>query len=113
MFEPYLDTLAEDDRRALAAVVARVRVVAPEAAEGRSYGMPAFRYRDRPLLGFSASQKHLSLHPFSPAVLDALEGQLDGYGRSKGTLRFTVEHPVTAELVTAMVQLRMDEIDGG
>ena len=32
----------------------------PEAEDGTSYGVPAFIYAGRPLLGFRAAKKHLS-----------------------------------------------------
>jgi uncharacterized protein YdhG (YjbR/CyaY superfamily) len=35
-----------------------------------------------------------------------------GYGRWKGTIRFTVDRPVPAEVLTEIVRLQMDEIDG-
>jgi hypothetical protein len=33
--------------------------------------MPAFKYNERPLLGFKASKNHLSVFPFSPEAVDA------------------------------------------
>ena len=71
-----------------------------------------FRYHGKPLLGFAAAKGHLSLYPFSPQVLEAVAPQLDGYKRSKGTLRFTADRPLPAQVVTEIVQRRMAEIDG-
>jgi uncharacterized protein YdhG (YjbR/CyaY superfamily) len=112
VFDDYLDELAPDERRALEAVVDHVRDVAPDAEEGRSYGLPAFRHGDKPLLGFAATKNHLSLYPFSPAVIDAVRDRLVGLEVSKGAVRFTVDHPVPTDALTAMVQARMAEIDG-
>ena len=44
----------------------------------QSYGLPALTYRGRPLLGLASTKKHLSLFPFSPAVIEALHDRLDG-----------------------------------
>ena len=41
--------------------------------------MPAFLYAGRPLLGLRAAKKHLSLFPFSPAVLEAVRDRLEGF----------------------------------
>ena len=112
MFEDDLSGLEPGEGRALRRIVEQVRQIAPEATEGRSYGLPAFRYRGKPLLGFAATKQHLSLYPFSPAVLDALGERLAGYERSKGTVRFTVDAPIPDDVVAAMVRERMAEIDG-
>jgi uncharacterized protein YdhG (YjbR/CyaY superfamily) len=56
--------------------------------------MPAFIYTGRPLLGFRAAQKHLSISPFSPAAIEACSDRLDGFDLAKGTIRFTPDRPV-------------------
>jgi uncharacterized protein YdhG (YjbR/CyaY superfamily) len=56
--DDYLDGLPREQREALARVRAIVDRVAPDAEEGVSYGMPAFLYAGRPLLGFRAAKKH-------------------------------------------------------
>ena len=96
-------------------VVEHVRAVAkaavPEAVDGLGYGMPALRYRDRPLLSVMPAKHHIGLYPFSPGVVAAVAGELDGYSFAKGTIRFSAEHPLPDELVTRIVLLRRDEID--
>ena len=96
-------------------VVEHVRALAreavPEAVDGTGYGMPALRYRDRPLLSVMPARHHIGLYPFSPAVVDAVAGELDGYSFAKGTIRFSANHPLPDELVRRIVLLRRDEID--
>jgi uncharacterized protein YdhG (YjbR/CyaY superfamily) len=112
MFDDYLRELADDQREALQAVIDHVAAIAPEAAEGRSYGLPAFMQNGRPLLGFAATSGHLSLYPFSPAVIDGVRDRLTGYRLSKGTVRFTTDRPLPDDVVTDMVRRRLDEISG-
>ncbi len=64
-----------------------------------SYGMPALRYRDSPLVALMSTKDHIGLYPFSPEVVSAVEEELDGYSWSKGTIRFTAEHPLPDSLV--------------
>ncbi|GGM92922.1 hypothetical protein GCM10009721_18500 [Terrabacter tumescens] len=107
----YLDGLAPDQREALQRVVDVARRVAPEAEEGTSYGMPALRLDGRPLVGITASARHLSLFPFSPAVVEAVAPDLGGFSLSKGTIRFTVDQPLPEPVVEQVVRLRRAELE--
>lgn len=50
------------------------------------------------------------MHPFSPAVVDAVRDRLDGYTLSKGTIRFSPEQPLPDGVVEELVALRRREI---
>jgi uncharacterized protein YdhG (YjbR/CyaY superfamily) len=97
-------------RVALERVRAIVGAVAPDAEEGTSYGMPAFRYAGRPLLGFRAAKHHLSLFPFSPAAIEAVADRLDGFDLAKGTIRFTPDLPVPEDVLADLIRVRQREI---
>jgi uncharacterized protein YdhG (YjbR/CyaY superfamily) len=91
-------------------VRAAVLSVVPEAEEGRSYGMPALIYAGRPLLGFRAAKKHLSIFPFSPAAIDAVRDRLGDFDLAKGTVRFTADTPVPEDALILLVLARKQEI---
>ncbi|MGX9902097.1 iron chaperone [Arthrobacter sp. SA17] len=105
-----LAALPDPDRACLQRVVEIAREVAPEAVDGVSYGMPALKLDGKPLIGFVAAAKHLSIFPFSPEVVDAVADKLDGFSLSKGTIRFTPDHPVPDDIVEEIVRLRRAEI---
>lgn len=105
-----LADLPEPDRGCLQHVIGIARTLVPEATEGMSYGMPALKLDGKPLVGVVAAAKHLSLFPFSPAVIDAVADRLDGYSLSKGTIRFTPDHPLPDGVVEDIVRLRQAEI---
>jgi uncharacterized protein YdhG (YjbR/CyaY superfamily) len=88
-FDEYLARVPEPERSELEHVRDVVRGPAPDAEEATSYGMPAFKYRQRPLL--QASKNHLSVFPFSPEAIQAARAELTGFDLSKGTVRFTAE----------------------
>lgn len=111
--DDYLGTLPAEQRDALERVRAVVQREVPDAEEGTSYGMPTFRYAGKPLLGFRAAKQHLSLFPFSPAVIDAVRKRLDGFDLAKGTIRFTPETPVPDDVLVDLVRLRKQEISSG
>jgi uncharacterized protein YdhG (YjbR/CyaY superfamily) len=95
---------------ALEALRATIAAAAPEAEEAISYGMPAFRYRGRGLVWYSAFKAHCSLFP-GGQMLELLRDELTEFADAKGTLRFTPEHPIPAELVTRIVRERMAQVE--
>jgi uncharacterized protein YdhG (YjbR/CyaY superfamily) len=111
--DDYLQGLAPAQRSALEHVRSVVHELAPEAEEGTSYGMPAFKYNGRPLLGFRAAKAHLSLFPFSPAVIEGVKDRLAGFDLAKGTIRFTPERPVPDDVLADIIHARECEISAG
>jgi uncharacterized protein YdhG (YjbR/CyaY superfamily) len=110
--DEFLAGLEEPQRGALERVRDIAQRVAPDASQGKSYGMPAFRIAGRPLLGFTISSRHLSVHPFSPDVVAAVAADLEGFSLSKGTIRFTPETPLPEPVIEHLVRLRLAEITG-
>jgi uncharacterized protein YdhG (YjbR/CyaY superfamily) len=99
VIDDYLEGLGDSQRAELERIRRIVLDRAPDAEEGRGYGMPAFRYKRKPLLGFAALKDHLSLFPFSPHVVAAVKGRLAGYDLSKGTIRFTEAKPIPEDVI--------------
>jgi uncharacterized protein YdhG (YjbR/CyaY superfamily) len=111
--DDYLDGLPPAQKAALARVRVVVEEVAPEAEEGESYGIPAFLYAGRPLVGFRAAKKHLSVFPFSPAAIEAVGDRLAGFDVSKGTIRFSPDNPLPDDVIADVVRARKREIATG
>jgi uncharacterized protein YdhG (YjbR/CyaY superfamily) len=110
VIDDYLEDLGDSQRAELERIRRIVLDRVPDAEEGRSYGMPAFRYKRKPLLGFAALKDHLSLFPFSPHVVAAVKGRLAGYDLSKGTIRFTEAKPIPEDVIWEILDLRREEI---
>lgn len=106
----YLAQLPDAQRRALEHVRAVVASAAPEATQGISYGMPAFKLRGHPLIGYAAWKAHCALYGMSAAT-ETLRADLEGFETSKGTIRFTVERPLPDRVIRDLVGLRTAEID--
>jgi uncharacterized protein YdhG (YjbR/CyaY superfamily) len=112
-FDDYLAAIPDPRfRAALRHLRSVIAAAAPGAEEGTSYGMPAFRYGGRPLVGFQATKDHLGFYPMSPALIEAHATALTGFSTSKGTVRFTPDRPIPDELVSTIVRERIAEIDG-
>jgi uncharacterized protein YdhG (YjbR/CyaY superfamily) len=111
-FDRYLATLPDPERAELERIRRVVRRAVPEAEEATSYGMPAFKYKRRPLLGLRASKNHLSVFPFSPEAIDAARGALAGFDLSTGTVRCTPDRPIPEAALLELLRHRLREIEG-
>lgn len=107
----FLGALPDEARTALQRLRELIAAVAPDAVEAVAYGVPAFKYRGRPLVSFGAGKGHLAFYVQSPPVMDAHRAELKGYDTSKGTIRFQATEPLPEALVTKLVQARMAETD--
>ena len=108
--EDALAALDEPARRCLQHVVEIARSIAPDTTEGMSYGMPALKLDGKPLFAAVQAAKHLSIFPFSGTVVETVAGRLEGYSLSKGTIRFTADHPLPDDVLEDIVRLRIAEI---
>lgn len=112
VLEGYLAGLDEPVRAVFSRVRALALEVVPEAEEGTGYGMPGLVLGGKPLLAVQAARKHLSLYPFSAQVVEDVRDRLVGYDVSKGTIRFSAEHPLPDDIVREVVRRRAAEILG-
>ena len=109
--DAFLAALPLEMRAALENLRRAIRAAAPDAEESISYGVPAFKYRGRPLVSFGAAKSHCSFYVQSPAVMEAHRDELAPYDTSKGTVRFAPDAPLPDELVAKLVRARMSETD--
>jgi uncharacterized protein YdhG (YjbR/CyaY superfamily) len=107
--DEYLASLPADQRATLQKLRTAISAAAPDAEEGVSYGLPAFRLEGRPLVCFAAAAHHCSLYPMSPAVIRAHADDLKKYEISKGTVRFKA--PLPPALVRKLVRARIAELE--
>jgi uncharacterized protein YdhG (YjbR/CyaY superfamily) len=112
VLDDYFESLDADTRKAFERIRSLALDIVPDAEQGTSYGMAALKYKKKPLLGFAAAKRHLSVFPFIPQVVDEVRDRLSGYELSKGTIRFTVDKPLADDVIRDVVMLRMTEIVG-
>ena len=107
--DEYLAPLPGHQREALEELRRTIKSIVPDAEEVISYGLPAFRYRKRMLVGFGATTNHCAFYPMSSTIVETLRDDLSGYFASKGTIRFQPEEPLSAALVEKLVRARINE----
>lgn len=74
-----------------------IRTAIPDAEERISWSMPTY-WKEKNLIHFAASKKHLGLYPGDEAVAHFAD-ELKSYDVSKGTIRFPYDAGLPAELI--------------
>jgi len=100
----YLDRLPADQRDLLEHVRGVIAQEAPDAEQAISYGMPAFKRRGKFFLSYAGWKRHCSIYPLTDEFLAKHQAELEGYGRTKGSLHFTPERPLPDALLRALVR---------
>lgn len=109
----YLDDLDEPKRTTLEQLRLSILRASPDAEQGLSYGVPAFRIDGQVIAGFSAAKNHLSYLPHSGTVLSSLQrADLEGHTASKGALKSAIDAPLSDTLVAKLIAARLAEIAG-
>jgi uncharacterized protein YdhG (YjbR/CyaY superfamily) len=105
--DEYLQRLDEPKRSTLSRLRRDILAVVPDAEQCISYGVPGFKIEGKTIAGFAAFKNHLSYLPHSGSVFPELAGELAGYQKSAGSLRFPVDQPLPPELVEKLIAVRL------
>lgn len=106
----YLAGLPEEHRAALEGLRKAIRSAAPEATEGVSYNMLAYKVDGKGLVCYDAFKDHYSLFPMGGSVFDVVP-ELVQYRSGKGTIRFEYGQPLPTALVKKAVKARLVELE--
>lgn len=104
----YLKGLPDDQREALQQMCDVVVEAAPPLSERIYYGVPNYFLGEDPLVAFVAAKKHLSLFPHGSQIIREMSDELESFSTSKGTIRFTPEHPLPDGLIRKIVARRIE-----
>jgi uncharacterized protein YdhG (YjbR/CyaY superfamily) len=103
----YIATFSTDIQTLLESVRSTIKAAAPEATEKISYQMPTFFLKGN-LVHFAAFKNHIGFYP-TPSGTENFKDELSKYEVSKGAIRFPLDQPMPLELITRIVQFRVDE----
>ena len=107
--DEYLADVKPDQRAALEVLRKSIHAVAPRTEERISYGIPAFCLNGCSLVFFGAWANHCSFYPGSSRTLKKFRSDLKDFRITKGTIRFSPDHPLPITLVKKLVKARIAE----
>ncbi|WP_336690306.1 MULTISPECIES: iron chaperone [unclassified Chryseobacterium] len=83
-----------------------------EIEEYIGYQMPAFRYKNRPVVYFAGYKKHIGFYPGAEGIKRfESEFKENGYKFSKGAVQFPLNDNLPENLIKKIVQFRLEEIN--
>lgn len=84
-----------------------IKNAAPDATEKISYNMPSY-HLNGVLVYFGMAKNHLGFYPTGRGVEPFLD-RLTDYKTSKGCIQFKLTEPLPVELITDIVEFRVNE----
>ena len=112
--DSYLAALPANQRDALTALRARLKLLLPDHIECMSYAMPGFRQpgpKGKMVAGYAAFAKHLGLYPHSGTVIPLID--CTPFKTSKSGILFTPDTPLPDPLLRRIIEARLAEIAAG
>jgi uncharacterized protein YdhG (YjbR/CyaY superfamily) len=106
--EKYIQSIPLDVQLILSAIREIITAEAPEAEEGFSYGMPAYKSYGKPLVYFAAFKNHIGFYALPSGHKEFLQ-ELKNYKQGKGSVRFPIKEPIPFDLIARMVRFRVEE----
>jgi uncharacterized protein YdhG (YjbR/CyaY superfamily) len=107
----YFAGLEEPKRATMEEMRRRILEVIPDADQGLSYKVPAFKLDGRVVAGLAAFKSHLSYLPHSGSVLSAVSAKTRGYTQTKSALHFPVDTPLPRELIRELIDAKRRQVD--
>ena len=111
--DAYLAALPAGQRDVLQRLRSQIARLVPDAVETISYGMPAFKRHGRFLVSYAGWKAHCSIYPLTDSFLAEHAEELEGYGRTKGSLHFTPDKPLPQRLLEQLIRARLADLDAG
>jgi len=109
-FEEYLLELPESVIKSLKEIKDVIQKTNSKAEECISYGMPAFKYKGKPLAYFAAFKNHIGFYPTASGI-KAVENELSKFQYSKGAIQFPYDKKIPVTLIKKIIKIRTAQID--
>ncbi|MCB0706431.1 MAG: DUF1801 domain-containing protein [Saprospiraceae bacterium] len=107
--DEYIQFFPVEVQRLLNQIRLTIRQAVPEAVEGISYGMPAYKLMGKPLVYFGAYRNHIGFYA-TPSGHSEFSEALSVYKQGKGSVQFPLDKPMPLELIGQIARFRAHQI---
>ena len=108
--DDYLASLDRPKQQTLRSVLDGIQRDFPSSQSKLAWNVPQVQIGGKYVFGVSAAKGHLSLAPWSEAVMADFSTRLAGYETTKGLIRVPVDWDVDHELIRDMILARLAEL---
>jgi uncharacterized protein YdhG (YjbR/CyaY superfamily) len=105
--DEYIATYPSNVQDLLQTIRAAIHQAAPEATEAITYGIPTFKLNGN-LVHFGGYKNHIGFYP-APMGIEAFKEETAQYEAGKGTLQFPIDQPLPLDLITHIVEFRVEK----
>ena len=105
----YITEFPEPVQEKMKLIRSLIKKAAPEATEGISYHMPAYKLNKKPLVYFGGFVNHIGFYA-TPVTHEHFKDQLSSYKNGKGSVQFPHSEPLPKQLILAMIQFKVSEL---
>lgn len=106
--DKYIAKFPEGIQQRLNQVREIIKMEAPEAVEGISYGMPGYKLNKKPLVYFAGYSSHIGFYA-TPSGHEEFAKDLQKYKQGKGSVQFPLDQALPVDLIRRIVQFRVLE----
>lgn len=106
----YVESFPEETRKILQSVREVIQEELPAATEVISYNIAAFCVDKQNVIHFAGWKKHISLYPFSAAMVKDITEASKYDTSGKGTIKFPLDEPMPVALIRKIVRYRLKEV---
>jgi uncharacterized protein YdhG (YjbR/CyaY superfamily) len=106
--DQYISTFPKEVAIALQQIRETILLNAPNAEEGISYAMPAYKLFGKPLVYFAGFKNHIGFYA-TPSGHEEFKEDLSPYKQGKGSVQFPISEKMPLDLIARMVRFRAEE----
>ena len=110
-FEEYFLLFPEEVQMRLEVLRQTIQSQNPDFEEYIGYQMPAFKYKNKPLVYFATYKNHIGFYPLPEALKEFEKDFIERkYKYSKGAVQFPLKEDLPLELIKKIVEFRIMKI---
>ncbi|MES2795627.1 MAG: DUF1801 domain-containing protein [Bacteroidota bacterium] len=105
--DEYISGFPIETQKVLELVRSTIKAVVPDAVESISYAIPTFKLNGVYLVYFAGFKNHIGFYP-APIGMETFKEEFSKYKTGKGSVQFPLDKPMPLDLITRIVQFRME-----